>query len=101
MAVRLGGRYGCGCDRAAGPAPVLDDYLLAEGSGKFVAEEACEDVGRAPGWERHHKANSARRIDLSGLPGSGNEGERRRQNGAPKAGHGPAPAAQKRGPKRG
>jgi hypothetical protein len=51
-------------DRAAAPAAVVHDDLLAERARQLFRERARGDVGRAAGRERHDEAHRARRPGL-------------------------------------
>ena len=64
--VAVGGAFdhGFGAGYAAGARPVVDDELLAEGSGELLRRPARLVVGGAGGHERHDDAHRFRRISL-------------------------------------
>jgi hypothetical protein len=48
-------------DTAAGAGDVLDDHRLAERAAHALGQDAGKDFGAAPGSERHHHGDGARR----------------------------------------
>src|SRR5262249_35563938 len=57
VAVRLRPRDRLSPDHAASADPIIDDDLLAEALGQFLADDAGDSVGAAAGLERHDKTD--------------------------------------------